>query len=82
MSQVIPQRSLRNDNAKVIDAVVAGQSFIVTRNGSPVAEIRPIQSHRSTVVCRNELEALIGVGPPIDAQQLREDLDRTIDPFA
>ena len=43
MSRTIPQRELRNDNARVIAAVVAaGETFIVTRNGEPVGSlIRP-----------------------------------------
>ena len=38
MPKIIAQRDLRNDNAKVMDAVTAGETFIVTRNGEPVAE--------------------------------------------
>ena len=44
MVRFISQRELRNENAKVMDAVAGGETFIVTRNGEPVAEIRPIQS--------------------------------------
>jgi len=33
MAKTIAQRQLRNDNAKVIEAVAAGESFVVTRNG-------------------------------------------------
>lgn len=50
MARTIPQRELRNDNAKVIEAVTAGETFIVTRNGEPVAELRPIRAHRRTFV--------------------------------
>ena len=50
MSRTIPQRELRNDNAKVIDAVAAGETFVVTRNGEPVAELRPIRPGRRTFV--------------------------------
>lgn len=38
MAKTIPQRVLRNDNAKVIDAVAAGETFVVTRGGEPGAE--------------------------------------------
>ncbi len=41
MSEVIPQRDLRNRNAQVIAAVVEGQSFVVTRDGTPVADLVP-----------------------------------------
>ena len=45
--KTIAQRELRNDNAKVIDAVQAGETFIITRNGEPVAELRPARVSRS-----------------------------------
>ncbi|MCB0903553.1 MAG: type II toxin-antitoxin system prevent-host-death family antitoxin, partial [Actinobacteria bacterium] len=48
MTRTIPQRELRNDNAKVIDAVTAGETFVVTRNGEPVAELRPVRAGRRT----------------------------------
>lgn len=41
MGSVIPQRDLRNRNAQVIDRVVAGESFVVTRDGVPVADVTP-----------------------------------------
>ena len=36
----ITQRELRNDNAEIIRRVEAGESFVVARNGVPVAELR------------------------------------------
>jgi prevent-host-death family protein len=47
-AKTITQRELRNDNAKVIEGVAAGESFIVTRNGVPVAEIRPFHQRLRT----------------------------------
>lgn len=38
----ISQRELRNDNAAVIRAVEAGESFTVTRRGVPVARVTPV----------------------------------------
>ncbi|WP_125614712.1 type II toxin-antitoxin system Phd/YefM family antitoxin [Specibacter cremeus] len=38
----ITQRELRNDNAQVIRAVEAGESFLVTKNGVSVAVLRPV----------------------------------------
>lgn len=43
MSRIIGQRELRNDNARVMRMVEAGESFIVTRNGTPVADLVPHQ---------------------------------------
>ena len=79
MTRTIAQRELRNDNAKVIDAVAAGESFVVTRNGVPVAELRPIQRMRRSFIPKAELVALAAAGPHIDSEQFRGDLDRTIE---
>ena len=79
MAKVIPQRELRNDNAKVIEAVTAGETFIVTRNGEPVAELRPIRAGRRTFISRDDLAAMAVAGVRIDHRQFRADLDRSID---
>lgn len=79
MSRTIPQRALRNDNAQVIDAVVAGETLVVTRNGVAVAELRPLRSARRTFVPRAELVLLAAAGPHIDRKQFRDDLDRFVD---
>ncbi len=79
MARVIAQRELRNDNAKVIEAVVAGESFVVTRNGVPVAELRPMRPTRRTFVPNAELVALAAAGPRIDSERFRADLDRIVD---
>ncbi len=39
--RTISQRELRNDNAAVMRAVASGESFLVTRNGNPVAVVKP-----------------------------------------
>jgi prevent-host-death family protein len=79
MVRTIAQRELRNDNAKVIEAVAAGETFVVTRNGEPVAELRPIRSGRRTFIARDEVAALAAGGSRIDRAQFRADLDRVID---
>jgi prevent-host-death family protein len=79
MPRTIAQRELRNDNAKVIEAVAAGESFVVTRNGVPVAELRPIRQTRRTFVPKAELAVLAATGPSIDRDQFRADLDRVVD---
>lgn len=79
MPTTIAQRELRNDNAKVIDAVVAGESFVVTRNGEPVAELRPVRARRRTFVTRDELAAMGRGGVRIDPDRFRADLDAVID---
>ncbi|MGC8466279.1 MAG: type II toxin-antitoxin system Phd/YefM family antitoxin [Acidimicrobiales bacterium] len=81
MTKIIAQRELRNDNAKVIEEVVSGQRFIVTRNGIPVAELLPLRVHRPTIVPKSTIEPFIGTGSSIDAQRFRADLDNLIDPY-
>jgi len=79
MARTIPQRDLRNDNAKVIEAVAAGETFVVTRNGEPVAELRPIRPARRTFISRDEVAELAGAAVRIDYRRFRDDLDQMID---
>ena len=79
MARTIAQRELRNDNAKVIEAVSAGETFIVTRNGEPVAELRPLRAGRRTFISRAEVAALAAANVRIDVEQFRADLDAAID---
>jgi len=80
MTKTIAQRELRNDNAKVIDEVVAGESFVVTRNGVPVAELLPLRALRRTVVPKSSIANFIDTRPGIDAKLFRADIDNLIDP--
>jgi prevent-host-death family protein len=79
MARTIAQRELRNENAKVIDAVTAGETFVVTRNGEPVAELRPLRAGRRTFISRDEVAAMAKAQVRIDRHQFRADLDRVID---
>jgi len=79
VTKTIAQRALRNDNAQVIDAVVSGETFVVTRHGIPVAELRPVRTVRRSFVPRTELVALAGAGPHVDRETFRADLDRAVD---
>lgn len=79
MAKTIAQRELRNDNAKVIDAVASGETFVVTRNGVPVAELRPIERARRSLVPKSDLIALAAAGPHVDLAQFRSDLDGIVD---
>jgi prevent-host-death family protein len=77
--KTIPQRELRNDNAKIIDAVAAGETFVVTRNGVPVAELRPVRERRARLVARTAVIEIGAHGPHIDATRFRDDLSRVAD---
>jgi antitoxin (DNA-binding transcriptional repressor) of toxin-antitoxin stability system len=54
-----------------------GEAFIVTRNGKPVGELRPIRP-RQFVPVRALQAALRGVGP-IDPDRFRADVDAVLD---
>ena len=77
MSRVITQRELRNDSAAVLREVEAGRTIVVTRNGTPVAELRPVRPHR--FVPREAIADAAGRAPRIDAGQFRADVDAVID---
>jgi len=79
MAKTIAQRELRNENAKVMDAVTAGETFVVTRNGEPVAELRPLRAGRRTFISRAEVATLAAANVRIDRDQFRNDLDAVID---
>jgi len=77
MSQTINQRELRNDSAKVLRDVQAGQTLIVTRNGEPVAELRPIQPRR--FASRLALAEAAARAVRIDANRFRANIDAFVD---
>jgi len=79
VTKTITQRELRNENAKVIDAVTTGETFIITRNGEPVAELRPATARRRTFISRAEIAAMAVTGVRIDRHRFRADLDELID---
>ena len=73
----ITQRQLRNDSAAILRDVQAGQSLIVTRNGTPVAELKPVSPHR--FVPREVIAQAARTAPRIDAGRFRSDLDALVD---
>ncbi len=42
MTRTIAQRDLRNDNAAIMDAVAAGEDFVVTRNPADFAGLEEL----------------------------------------
>ena len=78
MSRMITQRELRNDSGAILREVQAGQAIIVTRNGEPVAELRPLPRRR--FVLRAAIVAAAARNAPrIDGTRLRADLDAVVD---
>jgi len=80
MSRTIAQRDLRNQNAQIMAAVQAGESFVVTRNGEPIAELVPLQHpRRQRLVPKAQIQALAARGPRVDAETFRRDRDTAMD---
>ena len=77
MSRTITQRELRNDSGAVLREVQAGHTLIVTRNGVPVAELRPIAPRR--FVPRAVIAEAAGWAPRIDPGRFRADVDALVD---
>jgi len=74
--RIISQRELRNDSGAILREVQAGHTVVVTRNGVPVAELRPIQRQR--FVARTALAEAAARAPRIDAVRFRADLDAVV----
>ncbi len=68
----ITQRDLRNRSREIMDAVEAGQSFTVTRDGHRIGELIPIRSRRR-FVDRAEFAALSAAAPEVDLAGFRAD---------
>ncbi len=77
MNRKITQRELRNQSAAVLREVEAGRTITVTRNGTPVAELRPIRPRR--FVPRAVIVDAAARAPRVDAGRFRADLDAVID---
>jgi prevent-host-death family protein len=76
--RTITQRELRNQSAAVLREVEAGRTIIVSRNGTPVGELRPLMRRR--FVPRAAIADAAGKAPRIDAAQFRSDIDAVVDP--
>jgi prevent-host-death family protein len=71
--KVITQREFRNNSAAVMDSVEAGETYYVTRNGVPVAEVRPVPRQRR--LSADELVARHRRRPHVDSKAMRRDAD-------
>ena len=77
MAQQISQRELRNDSGRIMRGLDEGQSFIVSRNGTPVGELRPLRRHR--FVSAHAAVEMYRDAPRVDAATLRHDIDDLVD---
>jgi len=69
-------RDLRNHGGEVVDRVEAGESLTVTRDGRPVAELRPV---RRAPITAHVLLARWRRVPAVDADRMRAEIDAVID---
>jgi prevent-host-death family protein len=69
-------RELRNHGGEVLDRVARGESLVVTRDGTEVAELRP-RTRRSPTPA--DLIARRRHLPKVDPGALRRDLDGILD---
>ncbi len=78
--RTIPQRELRNDVARVLREVEAGETIEVTVDGRPVARIIPIEGRR-TWVPWEQVEKILRESPldPRFARDIDDAVGDTID---
>jgi len=77
MGRELTQRELRNNSGEIMRALDRGESFLVTRRGVPVGELKPV-GRRSRVSTRALLDTFATL-PPVDRDRFRTDLDEVVD---
>jgi prevent-host-death family protein len=77
-NRVITQRELRNDSGAILREVEAGRTVIVSRNGTPVGELRPVRRRR--FVPRAAIADSAARAGRVDAGQFRADRGTVVDP--
>ncbi|MGI8414368.1 MAG: type II toxin-antitoxin system Phd/YefM family antitoxin [Solirubrobacteraceae bacterium] len=77
MPKELSQRQLRNESGEVMRALDSGESFVVTRNGIPVGELKPLRRHR--FVAREAALEAFERAATLDPQRFRAELNRFTD---
>lgn len=78
VSREVSQRDLRMRSKEIMDAVEAGDSFTVTRDGHEIGELIPLRRRRS-FVSRADFARGSELAPLIDVETFRSDQDRGFD---
>lgn len=79
--KTIPQRALRNDSGSVLRQAEAGEQFVITVNGRPVAVLGPYQ-RRQWVPADSVRQMLATPADPTVLDDLhRREPDRVEDPW-
>jgi prevent-host-death family protein len=71
--ETITQRQFRNQSAAVMDAVESGETYVITRNGVEIAELRPRSRGRRPSA--EELTERHRRLPRVDAARMRLESD-------
>jgi prevent-host-death family protein len=71
--KTITQRELRNSSAAVMDAVEAGETYLITRSGVEIAELRPVSRRRR--LSARELVARHRDLPRVDHGRMKSEVD-------
>jgi antitoxin (DNA-binding transcriptional repressor) of toxin-antitoxin stability system len=77
MKTQITQRELRNASGAIMRALDRGASFVVTRNGVPVGELRPVRRRR--FVRASQVLASFAAASALDARRFRREVDAILD---
>lgn len=77
MTREINQRELRNDSGSILQAAADGETFIVTRNGTPTAKLGPLP--KRTFISKEEALRDTAHMPAVDGAELRAELDEAFD---
>jgi len=72
--KLITQREFRNNSAAVMDAVEMGEIYHITRNGTEVAELRPLSRRRRLTA--EELVTRHRRLPRVDPEEMRHEADQ------
>lgn len=70
-------RQFVNDSGSVTRGLREGKRYILTINGEPLAEVKPIKRRR--FVPTAEAQAVFATAPAVDWDEVRADLDTVID---
>jgi prevent-host-death family protein len=73
---IVTIRDLRNHGGEVVERVEAGERVTVTRDGRPVAELRPLRSRGIGAAALLERWRRVTA---VDARAFRRDIDDVID---
>ena len=77
MTRELSQRELRNQSGEIMRELDRGEDFIVTSNGRPVGELRPIRPRK--FVSTSVLQAALRGAGRIDPDEFRADIDEILD---